>query len=192
MYLCALTAILSTFVQCDGKVNSFIFNFLLTFFSHQKGSVKLVSLPIETESIEGLSHIMFCNLLQGTKPVYFEWTIDGKPLMNRSSSVIKVENQETFSLLKIRNLKRNHSAVYTCYGKNGRSMDSTSTRLIVHGRCSLLLSIDYCTIHFFCHKAFIVSCSFNQSKQNMMFTLATIDHHCAIIGDNDDNGGNEH
>ncbi|KAI2802885.1 hypothetical protein BLOT_007007 [Blomia tropicalis] len=134
MYLCALTAILSTFVQCDG-------------------SVKLVSLPIETESIEGLSHIMFCNLLQGTKPVYFEWTIDGKPLMNRSSSVIKVENQETFSLLKIRNLKRNHSAVYTCYGKNGRSMDSTSTRLIVQ---------------------------------------ATIGHHCAIIGDNDDNGGNEH
>ncbi|KAJ6222590.1 hypothetical protein RDWZM_001135, partial [Blomia tropicalis] len=102
------------------------------------GSVKLVSLPIETESIEGLSHIMFCNLLQGTKPVYFEWTIDGKPLMNRSSSVIKVENQETFSLLKIRNLKRNHSAVYTCYGKNGRSMDSTSTRLIVQAKPKLL------------------------------------------------------
>jgi len=61
--------------------------------------------------------------------VFFQWTKNGRPLQES----FKIENQESFSLLKFIKLHKNDSALYTCNAKNALASDSTSTKLIVHG-----------------------------------------------------------
>lgn len=83
------------------------------------------------ELVQNMSYALQCNLMTGSKPVFFDWLKNGHklPLSNK----VKIENFETFSLLTMKDLQASDSSNFTCNVHNSFGSDSTSTHLIVKG-----------------------------------------------------------
>lgn len=92
---------------------------------------KLVPLSKTIELLPMTTHIIVCNAFTGSKPVFFEWTKNGDKLVQ--SAKIKVEVIDAISMLTLKNLSKDDSALFTCSAKNALGTDSTSTQLIVKG-----------------------------------------------------------
>lgn len=97
---------------------------------------KLVDLPIESQSMLNISHVILCNLLQGTQPVHFEWTKNGQIIDpdHTKATNWKIDSTDNFSMLTIPRLDQYDSAIYKCIARNAYGYDSTTTKLRVQGK----------------------------------------------------------
>ncbi|OTF78928.1 hypothetical protein BLA29_010339 [Euroglyphus maynei] len=87
---------------------------------------------MESESILNISHVILCNLLQGSQPVYFEWNKNGNIIDNHTTNW-KIDSTDNFSMLTIPRLGQYDSAIYKCIARNSFGYDSTATKLRVQG-----------------------------------------------------------
>ncbi|XP_053206683.1 cell adhesion molecule DSCAM-like isoform X6 [Panonychus citri] len=72
---------------------------------------------------------IFCNALDGEKPIHFEWLKDGQPINQNHDNVIR--NHDMGSLLELRNMKRDHIGNYTCLARNHIGTDSFTSTLLM-------------------------------------------------------------
>ena len=79
------------------------------------------------------THVIFCTMISGSQPVFFEWTKNGEKISK--SDQYKLVIEESFSALTLKKLTADDSATYTCLAKNAFGQDQTSTRLLIKGIC---------------------------------------------------------
>jgi len=87
----------------------------------------------------GSKFSMFCNLEEGSLPVFFEWSKNGQTLKGSPDVNYKIDNFESHSTLTIRNIDMKDVANYTCFVSNQFGSNSRSTLLSINGK-SLLIS----------------------------------------------------
>lgn len=97
---------------------------------------KLLDLPIDSQSMIDISHVILCNAVQGTQPIHFEWTKNGNQINNNHTTTKnwKIDSNDNFSMLTIPRLNQYDSGVYKCIARNAFGFDSTTTKLRVQGK----------------------------------------------------------
>ena len=91
----------------------------------------MIELHQQYDIVPNISFVISCITLSGSKPIVFEWTRNGQSLVD--SSLVKLENSESSSLLTFASIRPDDSGLYTCTAKNVFGSDSSSTRLFVKG-----------------------------------------------------------
>ena len=74
---------------------------------------------------------IFCNVASGVGPFRFQW-FKNDQLLNEKQR-IKIDINDEFSILFLKNLTKKDSATYKCQVNNSFGSDSSSTLLIVKG-----------------------------------------------------------
>ena len=74
---------------------------------------------------------ILCNVATGDGPFKFQWFKNDQLLNNNQH--IKIDINEEFSVLSLKNLNQKDSATYKCQVNNSFGSDSSSTLLIVKG-----------------------------------------------------------
>ena len=75
---------------------------------------------------------IFCVIQQGTKPFYFEWSKNDKPIAP-SDPHYQIDSRDEESELMISKLKLNDSGNYSCVVRNDFGFDSQLTQIFVKG-----------------------------------------------------------
>lgn len=101
-------------------------------FSGTLDRPKLVSMVDQVTLSQHSSYVILCNLMSGTKPVFFEWNKNGHKLV--SSDQIKVDHNDFMSMVTLHNVTAAESGQYECLVKNALGMDSSSTRVNINGK----------------------------------------------------------
>ena len=92
---------------------------------------KLVPLQKHLDLFQNSTYVLSCNLIAGSRPVFFDWLKDDLKL--NSSEHVRVDNSATFSLLTFTDLQSINSGHYVCEARNIHGTDSTSAQLFVKG-----------------------------------------------------------
>jgi hypothetical protein len=100
---------------------------------HLSDAPKLLALSQQNTVSEGVLFRLYCSILSGTKPLFFQWTKNGQILSNSPQTNYKIENSEDHSFLKILSVIRADSGNYSCSVRNAFGTDSQSAILIVKG-----------------------------------------------------------
>jgi hypothetical protein len=83
---------------------------------------------------EGSLFQIFCSTQEGSLPLFFEWSKNGKSIKPNPEVNYKIDNFDRFSTLTIAKIDRNDSGNYTCVVHNSIGSDSQSVLLSVKGR----------------------------------------------------------
>ena len=102
--------------------------------------LQLLKLPKQIELLQNISYVLQCNVLSAQTTPTFTWKRGSTTLTN--SDKVKIDNLETLSLLKLKNLQRNDSGSYTCIASSGHSTDSTTTALQILGNFITNLALE--------------------------------------------------
>lgn len=99
---------------------------------------RLKSFHFDPNIIEGQTVRVFCQLLDGSQPLSFQWLKNGQPLLSASSNKnddrIEIQTFNDYSSLAIYNIDRKlHSGNFTCLVSNSFGSDQHSSILIVQG-----------------------------------------------------------
>ncbi|RWS04981.1 titin-like protein [Dinothrombium tinctorium] len=95
----------------------------VAFCSH---APKLIPLPSFASIKEGSSFKLLCSVSEGSDPLHFKWSKDGKTLFE-----INIETNERDSTLKINEIKQSESGNYTCEVSNSFGKDIQVINLVV-------------------------------------------------------------
>ncbi|EEC17786.1 titin, putative [Ixodes scapularis] len=74
-----------------------------------------------------------CVVIGGSEPFHFEWTHNGKMIVNKASKYVR-ENMENIATLTIQKVSAEDVGNYTCAVSNSFGKDSHSASLVVEGR----------------------------------------------------------
>lgn len=80
---------------------------------------------------QNMTFLLQCNLISGTKPVFFEWHRNGLKLPH--SEQYRIDHYESYSTLTLNNVQLNAIGNYSCSVKNSFGTDSIFTYLLVKG-----------------------------------------------------------
>ncbi len=94
---------------------------------------KLISLPNTSSQSEGTLFRLFCSILSGDKPLFFQWTKNSQILNNDPKVGYKIDNSDDHSLFSIKSIERSDSGNYSCIVRNAFGTDIQSALLIVKG-----------------------------------------------------------
>jgi len=83
---------------------------------------------------EGTRFLFTCSILEGSVPLFFQWSKNGNAIKMNHESNYKIENFEQHSTLTIPKVDRNDSGNYTCITSNAIGTDSQSVLLTIKGR----------------------------------------------------------
>jgi len=83
---------------------------------------------------EGSYFQLFCTIQEGSLPLFFEWSKNGKSLKASPDVNYKIESSDRFSTFTIAKIDRNDSGNYTCIVRNAFGSDSQSVLLSIKGR----------------------------------------------------------
>lgn len=86
---------------------------------------------------QGTTLKLFCSIQEGTKPLHFEWTKNGKSLAFSLPKNYRIETNEDDSLLIIEQLISEDSGNYSCRVWNDFGEDIQYSQLIVKGLIGL-------------------------------------------------------
>ncbi|KAG0436162.1 hypothetical protein HPB47_018104, partial [Ixodes persulcatus] len=74
-----------------------------------------------------------CVVIGGSEPFHFEWTHNGKTIVNKASKYVR-ENMENIATVTIQKVSAEDVGNYTCTVSNSFGKDSHSASLVVEGR----------------------------------------------------------
>jgi hypothetical protein len=100
---------------------------------------KLATYVSHRNQSEGSLFQIFCSTQEGSLPLFFEWSKNGKSIKPNPEVNYKIDNFDRFSTLTIAKIDRNDSGNYTCVVHNSIGSDSQSVLLSVKGRNELFL-----------------------------------------------------
>lgn len=89
---------------------------------------KLVPFSKNLDLFQNSTYVLSCNLISGTRPLFFEWHKNGRKL--EASEHIYINNSASYSLLTFSQLQSIHSGQYSCTAKNAHGTDLTITQLV--------------------------------------------------------------
>src|SRR2546422_966202 len=90
--------------------------------------------PLSSDPVaEGSMFGVFCSVLSGSGPLFFQWSKNGQKLPDSSSNNYKIETSEQRSILDIKSISRNDAGNYTCTVTNAYGIDSYSVNLLIKG-----------------------------------------------------------
>jgi len=88
---------------------------------------------------EGSQFRLFCSRSAGDKPLFFQWSKNGRTLSNTPQVNYKIENSDDFTIFTINSVERNDSGNYSCIVRNAFGEDTKSSQLIVKGLIQYIL-----------------------------------------------------
>ena len=98
---------------------------------------KLIKLGSQRNQKIGSVFQIFCNIEEGSHPIFFEWFKNSVPLKPSPEVNYKIENSRLFSTLSIESIEMSDSANYSCFAKNSFGLDSTHILLNINGMFAL-------------------------------------------------------
>ncbi len=92
---------------------------------------------------EGTRFNLLCSILEGSVPLFFQWSKDGNVIKPNPELSYKIENFEQHSTFAIPKVKIQDSGNYTCIVHNSVGTDSQSVLLSIKGRNFHIFSIEW-------------------------------------------------
>ena len=77
---------------------------------------------------------ILCSVLEGSKPLFFEWSRNGQSIRSGPAVKHRIDNSEMFSTFIIESVEKIDAGNYSCLVKNAVGSDSQSVLLIVKGK----------------------------------------------------------
>lgn len=142
LFVCVLVLLL-LLLSAFTMLSIIFFAFQLMIHVQAENVLKLDDVFTRKELNVGRRFQMTCLVLEGAKPIEFQWYRDNVPLKPKHNVVIEKNDIET--KLIIPKVSSDDAANYSCHARAGRNFDTKATVLIINGsyvtsfRCCLLL-----------------------------------------------------
>ena len=95
---------------------------------------ELVELPALVMPLVSEAFALTCSLQSGTRPIRFEWLMNGRDLLADTDDRLVIDSRSTHSILTFERITRQHAGNYTCRASNSDGKDSSHTVLQVKGK----------------------------------------------------------
>ena len=136
-YYCLSSSIAA--INFEIMVDQCILLLLLNVLAHVNTEIlsppKLVPFVNERTQSANTNFQILCSVLEGSQPLFFEWSKNGQPIKSGPNVKYRIENSEIFSTLIIKSVDRIDSGNYSCLVKNAVGSDSRNILLIIKGWC---------------------------------------------------------